>query len=207
MRLEHGRFEVELHQLSRGAGRPLLLLHGLYGSAADWGEGFGAWRGPVYALDFAGHGRSQSLKGGAYTPEILAGDVDAALRHIGGACLVGAGVGAYVAFLVAGARRDIVAGALLLPGRGLEGGGAVPDFEKTPRSIADLARPRDGCDPMVCALEHDIRPPDYAEAFARKAQRLILVEDGAPRPPWWHAARRVGRVETVASVAAGLARL
>lgn len=208
MRLEHGRVEVELHRLSNGTGRALLLLHELYGSAADWGEGFAAWPGPSYALDFAGHGRSQWLKGGAYTAEVLAGDVDVALRHVGEACLVGAGVGAYIALLVAAARRDLVAAALLLPGQGLEGGGAVPDFEKTPRSIADLARPMRGCDPMVCFLDQeDVRPIDYVEPFARQARRLILVEDGASRPPWWQAARIAGRAEIVAGVAAGLARL
>lgn len=207
MRLEHGRIEVELHQLSKGEGRALLLLHGLYGSAADWGEGFGSWPGPVFGLDFAGHGRSQWLKGGAYTPEILAGDVDVALRHVGNASLVGAGIGAYVALLVAAARRDVVAAALLLPGQGLDGGGATPDFERTPRSVADVARPRQGCDPMVCFLDDDVRPLDYAESFARKAPRLILVEDGTPRPPWWRAAREVAHAETVADVEAGLARL
>ena len=207
MRLEHGRIEVELHKLARGHGRALLLLHGLYGSAADWGEGFAPWPGPVYALDFAGHGRSHWVKGGAYMPETLAGDADAALRHIGEASLVGCGIGAYAALLVAAARRDLVDAALLLPGPGLDGGGAVPDFQARPQSVAELAVPRDGCDPMVAFLEHDVRPVDYAEAFAGKVRRLILLEDGTPRPPWWEAAREAGRALIVRDVAEGLARM
>jgi pimeloyl-ACP methyl ester carboxylesterase len=207
MRLNSGRIEVELHELSSGSGRALLLLHDLYGSAADWGEGFAPWPGPVYALDFAGHGRSQWIKGGAYTPEICAVDVDAALRQVGSACLVGAGIGAYVALLVGAARRDIVPSVLLLPGIGLEGGGPTPDFDGVPRSIGDLATPRQGCDPMVAFLEHDVRPSDYAAAFAAKVERLLLLDDGTPRPPWWNAARGVAGVQTVGDVADGLAKL
>ena len=207
MRLSSGRIEVELHELAEGSGRALLLLHGLYGSAAEWGEGFAPWPGPVYALDFAGHGRSQWIKGGAYTPEICAVDVDAALRKIGGACLVGAGIGAYVALLVGAARRDVVPSVLLLPGAGLDGGGPLPDFDAEARSVADLAVPRQGSDPMVAFLEHDVRPVDYAAAFAAGVTLLLLLEDGTPRPPWWNAARGVAGVQTVADVAEGLAKL
>jgi pimeloyl-ACP methyl ester carboxylesterase len=207
MRLAHSRLEIELHELSRGEGKPLLLLHQLYGTAADWSEGFASWRGPVHALDFAGHGRSQWVKGGAYTPEILAGDVDAALRHIGPAALVGAGIGAYVALLVAAARRDAVTAAVLLPGLGLDGRGAVPDFDEPSQSIADLAEPRSDCDPMVVFLERDIRPLDYVEPFARQAQRLVLVEDGTPRPSWWNVVRDVDDVRIASSLAEALDHL
>jgi len=208
MRLQHGRVELELHELAaRSQGQPLLLLHELYASGSSWGEGFAPWPGPVYALDFVGHGRSGWVKGGAYTPEILAADVDAALHHIGSAAIVGAGVGAYVALLVAGARRDRVAAALLLPGAGLAGGGPLPDFEREAKSVADLAVPRPSCDPMVTFLEHDVRPLDYVEAFAQKTRKLILLEDGGARPPWWETTRRAGATTSVADLAAGLGQL
>jgi pimeloyl-ACP methyl ester carboxylesterase len=207
MRIAQGRNELELHEIAAGEGRALLLLHALYGSSADWGEGQPSWPGPIYGLDFAGHGRSQWIRGGAYTPEILACNVDEALRCIGAAALAGAGVGAYVALLVAGARRDLVPASLLLPGAGLAGGGAWPSFEAEPRTLIDLAVPRDGCDRMACALEYDLRPLDYVAPFARRVRRLVLFEDGDARPPWWDAARRVAGAQVARSLGEAFAAL
>jgi len=112
------------------------------------------------------------------------------MAQIGPACLAGAGIGAYVTLLLAGARPDAVPGALLLPGAGLEGGGVAPDpaFDSLAR-WADLGPPLPGCDPAVRRLERDIRPPDYAEAFARGARRLLLAEGDFTQPPWWKAVR------------------
>jgi pimeloyl-ACP methyl ester carboxylesterase len=189
MRLQHGRVALELHELTRDDGTPLLLLHALYGSSGDWGEVPAAWDGPVYALDFSGHGRSEWMLGGAYYAEHLAGDADAALAHIGRAAIAGAGFGAYVALLLAGGRPDLVPAALLLPGAGLVGSGSVPDFTRPfPRiDPSDTTSPHD---PMVRVLDFEVRPVDYADAFARAARRLILLEDADPRPPWWEAARQ-----------------
>jgi pimeloyl-ACP methyl ester carboxylesterase len=193
MRITHGRIALELHELARREGPSLLLLHALFGNSEDWGEAPAAWPGRVYALDFSGHGRSDWLTGGSYYPELLAADVDAVLVHTGPALIAGDGLGAYVALLVAGARPDLVPAALLLPGAGLEGGGALPDFERDfpdveawMQQTAVVGR----CDPLVRMLDLLVRPADYAEAFARAARRLLLVEDGPPRPPWWEAARR-----------------
>jgi hypothetical protein len=93
--------------------------------------------------------------------------------------------------LLAGARRDAVSAAVLLPGRGLAGGGPWPDFEQ-PAFARFLATPPasgDGCDPRVHVLESDVRPLDYAERFAGAARRLLLAEDGSERPPWWETVR------------------
>ena len=186
--LRHGRVSIALHELRHASGTPLLCLHALGGSAADFRGAAALWPGPVFALDFAGHGSSDPLRGGAYYPEALAGDADAALAHVGAAHLAGAGVGAYVALLLAGGRPELVPGALLLPGAGLDGGGAEPDFAtETLESWNDLP-PLPGCDPAVRRLERDIRPPEYAASFALAARRLLLADDGAPRPPWWAAA-------------------
>jgi pimeloyl-ACP methyl ester carboxylesterase len=197
MRIQHGRVTLELHELVRRDGPALLLLHGLFGSSADWGEAPATWRGPVFALDFAGHGQSEWVAGGAYYPEMLAGDADAVLAHVGQAAVAGAGVGAYVALLVAGARHDVVPAALLLPGAGLAGGGALPDFHSEFPQFEVAARKAGECDPLVRILERDIRPVDYAEPFACAAHRLLLAEDGESRPPWWEAARRSPSAEVV----------
>lgn len=191
MQIRHGRITLELHELTRGPGLPLLLLHPLGSSTRDWGEAPAAWPGPVYGLDFSGHGQSEWIKGGGYYAELLAGDADAALMHIGRAALAGAGLGAYVALLLAGARAEHVPGALLLPGPGLAASGPAPDFD-TP--FPDLVTSGNGhavhgADPMICLLEHDVRPPDYAAGFGVAARALLLAEDGEPRPQWWEALR------------------
>jgi pimeloyl-ACP methyl ester carboxylesterase len=200
---------LALHPLREGAGRPLLCLHAVGGSARDFRDAAQRWPGPAFGLDFSGHGDSQPLRGGGYFPENLAGDADAALARIGPALLLGAGIGAYVALLLAGARPDAVAGALLLPGAGLEGGGAAPDpASNTLARWTDFAAPPPGCDPAVRRLERDIRPPEYAEAFARAARGLLLAEGDFPQPPWWQAIRSSGAASPApGDLEAGLARL
>lgn len=187
MRIEHARVSLALHELAQGPGPPLLLMHALFGSSGDWGA-VPRWPGSVYALDFCGHGDSEWLAAGGYTPELLAADADCALARIGRAALAGAGVGAYVALLLAGARPDVVPAALLLPGAGLAGGGAIPDFDAPGPGITDFARvshDNHACDPLVAVLDQDVRPVDYVEPFARTARKLLLVEDGTELPPWW----------------------
>jgi len=193
---------LELHELAQRSGPSLLLLHALFGSSADWGETLAAWPGAVYGLDFAGHGCSQWLTGGGYYPELLAGDVDAVLARIGPSAIAGVGLGAYVALLIAGARPDLVPAALLLPGAGLDGGGAEPDFHREFHAFepsrcggAESA----GCDPLVDTLAADIRPVDYTAELASAARHVLLAENGSPRPPWWEAVRRAPSAEVVAA--------
>lgn len=197
MRLLHGRVELDLRELQRGDGPRLLLLHGLWGSSADWGPEVEAWPGAVYALDLAGHGRSGRVGGGSYSPELFAGDADAALAHIGPACVAGQGLGAYVALLLAGGRPDQVSAALLLPGTGLEGGGPLPDY-LTPgvRSTPELEVPA-GSDPRLALCATDIRPLDYARTFGERARRLLLAENGSGRPAWWEELRGCAASERV----------
>jgi pimeloyl-ACP methyl ester carboxylesterase len=200
---------LALHALREAPGPALLCLHAVGGSAADFAAAAAAWPGRVYALDFSGHGRSEPLQSRAYYPEILAGDADAALAHVGPACLAGAGVGAYVALLVAGGRSDRVPAALLLPGAGLVGGGVEPDPEADTIGLwTDFGEPLPGCDPAVRRLERDLRPADYAEAFAQAARRLLLADGDFVRPPWWQAASRSpAAAPAPGDLAAGLARL
>jgi pimeloyl-ACP methyl ester carboxylesterase len=188
--LTHAHASIALHELAAGPGPTLLCLHGAGGSAQDF-AGLD-WSGRVLAIDFVGHGASARLSGGAYFPEVIALDADAALAHAGSAHLVGVGVGAYVAMMLAGARPERVPGALLLPGAGLDGGGELPDWTGERDSFASWRRFEpllSGCDPAVRRLERDIRPRDYARDFAVGARKLLLGEDGSSRPPWWQAVR------------------
>jgi pimeloyl-ACP methyl ester carboxylesterase len=162
-RLRQGRLELALHELRRGDGRPLLLLHGLGEQAPTTVPGAAvAWPGGVYALDFVGHGASTVPAGGGYTAEVLMADADAALAELGTATVVGRGLGAYIALLIAGARADLVHGAVLTDGPGLLGGGVGPSSIYLPPTSSWPEHP-DTPDPFALAeLSHDVRPADYA---------------------------------------------
>lgn len=186
--LRHNRVELALHRLRPADGPVLLVLHGL-GEAAPAAvpavaEG---WPGAVWALDFTGHGRSTVPEGGGYTAEVLMGDADVALSHLGRATVLGRGLGAYVALLLAGARPDAVRGAVLDDGPGLAGGGPVPGSPALVRVPDDAPRPPD---PFALAeLARDVRPPDYATGFVRQVTHLSDLDPGVAvgarlRPDW-----------------------
>ena len=59
IRLAHSKVELALHELRGGGGQPLLLLHGLgERSPKEIPLELSGWPGPLYALDFTGHGDS-----------------------------------------------------------------------------------------------------------------------------------------------------
>jgi pimeloyl-ACP methyl ester carboxylesterase len=201
MQLFHGRVPVEFHELKSAKGRPLLLLHALGSNAEAWPDEVLGWsEGPVYAIDFAGHGGSDPLRGGAYYPEHFLADADLALERLDEPCAVlGAGIGAYVALMLAGARPALVSGAYLLGGEGLDGVGSQPgnelsfdDVEGFELFIAENSkRYAVGTDPLVAQCAGDMRPKGYAAAFARASQPLLFSPNvGIDRPPpdWWLAA-------------------
>jgi pimeloyl-ACP methyl ester carboxylesterase len=209
-RIRNGRVEIVLHQRRAGAGPALLLLHTLGGASADWGDEVDGWPGPVFALDFTGHGESGWLRGGSYDIEPLLSDADLALKEIGSAALAGAGLGAWYAVILAGTRAENVPACLLAPGAGLAGGGPEPDpRDVRPRLPTEAeARAFTGPgDPYALALDREPRPPWFVEPFARAAERVLLVEDGGERPPWWAAVRACGAESAGADRAAGLAAL
>jgi len=108
----------------------LLSLHELGGSADDFRADIPAWPGPVFALDLSGHGRSGRVYGGGYYPELWVADADHALAALtreaiagkpGELVVLGRGLGAYVALLLAGGRPAEVRCAVLCDGAGLLG--------------------------------------------------------------------------------------
>lgn len=190
--LVHGRIELALHELKAdGGGKPLLALHGLgLRSPIQLPDDLAPWPGPVYALDFTGHGDSTIPKGGGYTPEMLIGDVDVALNHLGEATLVGRGLGAYVAMLTSGARADVVRGAILCDGPGIAGAGPQPGTPTVQRIDVDAPVPPD---PFAMAeLTRDVRPSDYAIDFVRLAYAKSPLSNpiavcAKARPEWLEA--------------------
>jgi pimeloyl-ACP methyl ester carboxylesterase len=196
--LTHVKVQLALHELRPGLGRPLLLLHGLGEQTPSGVPAFAAsWPGPVFGLDLTGHGGSSRAPGGGYTAEILMADVDAALAHLGAVTIVGRGLGAYVGLLIAGARPDLVIGAVLCDGPGLSGGGPAPQSPSvvapTPEALAASTTTSGLPDPFALVeLARDVRPGDYATTYARQALQFSSLD--APlaiaavvRPPWLEA--------------------
>lgn len=185
--LRHGRVRLALHELRAGEGRPLLLLHGLGEATVALPTWTATWPGPVMALDFTGHGASTVPRGGGYTAETLMGDADAALAHLGVATIVGRGLGAYVATMLAGARPGLVRGAVLVDGPGIVGGG---EDGPTPQAYFRLGEASVSPDPYALfELSRDLRPPDYATLFVRLAVAGSGLDEplavtATYRPPW-----------------------
>jgi pimeloyl-ACP methyl ester carboxylesterase len=189
--LTHNKVQLALHHLSEGhpdsATHGLLLLHGLGERSPEQVPSWAAaWSGPVYALDFTGHGASTVPKGGGYSAEILLADADAAVAALGTVTVVGRGLGAYIALLLAGARAHEVRGAVLCDGPGLAGGAVGP----TSQSF-HLLPPRDAPPDPYALLEmsQDLRPPDYATLFVRLAVEGSGLDEpitvaAIVRPPW-----------------------
>ena len=206
--LRHARVDLALHELRTGTGKPLLLLHGLgEASPEKVPASVEGWDGPVYALDFTGHGQSSMTVGGGYTPEILMADASTALDHLGTATLLGRGLGGYVALLTAGARAVDVNGTIICDGSGLLGGGPVPGSAVIVQAEVGAPTPPDPF--AIAELSHDVRPADYATSFVRQATHLSPLAEpicvcANSRPPWLEAVAAEPGVR-VTSVAAALA--
>ncbi|MEI2699757.1 MAG: alpha/beta hydrolase [Microthrixaceae bacterium] len=188
--VRHHRIDLALHLLSVGDdphARPLLLLHGLGEKTPESVPEVVSWLGPVYGLDFTGHGLSTVPVGGGYTSEILTGDVDAVLEGFGQVTILGRGLGAYIALMISAARPAQVVGAVLTDGPGLVGGGVYPgsSVNAYPEPNA-LAVP----DPFaLLELARDIRPPDYAQTYVRlfverSDLRRPITVSAVVRPAW-----------------------
>jgi len=212
-RLRHNRIELVLHHLAPGQGRPLLILHGLGDRAPRlrpaWTAG---WTGPVMALDFTGHGQSTVPRGGGYSSEVLMGDVDAALAYLGPSTVVGFGLGAYVALLIAGGRPDLVHGAVLNDGPGLTGGPTQPtSVSVLPPGLTSTGTVHTPDPWALLDLALDLRPPDYATAFVRLAMAASGFDEPltvvcASSAPWLDAVRAEPGVASETDLAAAVAR-
>ncbi len=193
--LTHAKVRLALHTLRDAAGPRLLVLHELGGASPQaLPAELAAWPGAVYALDFTGHGASTLPRGGGYTSETLMADADAALAALGPCALVGYGLGAYVALLLAGARPREMRGAILCDGAGLAGGGAAPGASRVlvlaDESGAPEPKPPDPF--ALLELGSEVRPPDYAAVFARQAGSgsglpAAIHVCARERPPWLEA--------------------
>ena len=113
--------------------------------------------------------------------------------RLGPATVLGRGLGAYVALLLAGARPDLVWGAILFDGAGILGGGNGPGSPLVSAVDPDALAPPDPF--AVVELARDLRPPDYATSFARLATQASPLEQpiavaAVNRPEWLEAVVR-----------------
>lgn len=205
--LRHAKVDLALHELRAAPGPVLLLLHGLGERSPRSVPAVAAtWPGAVHALDLTGHGASTVPTGGGYTCEVLMADADAALAQLGPTTILGRGLGAYIALLLAGARPSEVRGAVIDDGPGLFGGPSAPASPSVVQLAPDT--PRAAPDPYALVeLTRDVRPADYAASFARQAAHLSGLEHPVSiaakgRPPWLEAAAEVVGVRELEVVAA-----
>ena len=178
---------------------PLLLLHGLGDSAADWdgvAPAFGGhWR--VYAPDLRGHGRSD--RPGDYSVELMEADVLAFLDalRLDRVDLIGHSMGGLVGYLLAGDHPERV-GRLIL-----EDVAALRPRERGAPERPDGELPFDW--EMVVAIRRQIDNPDpgWLERPGRITARTLVIGGGAGShvPQDWVAelARRIpgARIETI----------
>ena len=98
-----------IHVIERGAGRPLLLIHGITLQACIWSPQLHllADRYRVLAVDVRGHGRSSAGTGG-YGRRVAAGDVATVLEHfdLHDAVVVGHSMGGMIVMEFAGEHRE-----------------------------------------------------------------------------------------------------
>ena len=193
-KLQHNRVTLALHKVRDGNGRPLLLLHGLGEDASRVSHIPLQWAGPIYALDFTGHGQSTVPHGGGYNAEILMADADIALRHIGEpVTILGRGLGGYIGFLIACGRASLVRGLLIIHGPGLAGGSSNTVSTTELASVGkNSGRTPDPW--ALIELSRDARPPSYTTTFARLAVNGSGIQEPIAvackvSPPWVEAIR------------------
>jgi pimeloyl-ACP methyl ester carboxylesterase len=114
---------VPLRYYVRGAGKPIVLVHGLGGAATNWAEVASplASRHRVIVVDLPGHADSPPLPAPATMAQF--GDrVGAVIDHeaLGPALLVGHSLGAVVVVRLAARRPAAVRGLVLAAGAGIE---------------------------------------------------------------------------------------
>jgi len=109
---------MHLHTVRRGAGAPIVFLHGLGASTETWASCMDALadRYEVIAVDLPGHGASPVPEDPAvYSRDGALRDIDEVLASLGApAVLVGHSLGGYLALAHAATRPGVVCGIVVL---------------------------------------------------------------------------------------------
>lgn len=109
---------MQLNTIQRGAGAPIVFIHGLGTAATTWDACASALadRFTTVAVDLPGHGDSPSPEGTeAFTRDAALADIDLVLAELDGpAVLVGHSLGGYLALAHAATRPDATRGIVVL---------------------------------------------------------------------------------------------
>jgi pimeloyl-ACP methyl ester carboxylesterase len=128
--------DARLHFVIKGAGRPVVLIHGNPGSCQDWGRLYGplASRYCGFAFDRPGHGHSDRPNHRPITVDVQAEMLHATLKElkVDDPILVGHSWGGALAVAYALAYPDEVGGAVLLAPAVYEGDDGVSFLTKLP---------------------------------------------------------------------------
>jgi 2-succinyl-6-hydroxy-2,4-cyclohexadiene-1-carboxylate synthase len=182
---------LEFHVEERGAGAPLVLLHGFTGSSESWWPVMDQLAGHrrVIAVDLVGHGRSDAPNdSGRYAFELALDDlaVIAASRGLGRATWLGYSMGGRLALGLA-AQYPALVSALILES-------ASPGLA----DAAERARRRNDDGNLARRIEED-----GVEAFVAEWERLPLWDSQQSLPATTRERQRALRL---ANRAAGLAK-
>jgi pimeloyl-ACP methyl ester carboxylesterase len=173
-----------------GAGRPILLLHGLMGCAATWTEvaGWLTAHGHVLGLDARGHGRSEAR--GPWTTARLAADVAEMLDGTGPAVVIGHSMGGLHGLVAAARRPDLVC-ALVVEDMAVDFRGADADAARA--WFGALPQPFPSLEAVREAFGHP--RPEFGEYMVRCVEQ---------RADGWHL---LSSIDDVVEVAAEWARV
>ncbi|MFP3582621.1 alpha/beta hydrolase [Paraburkholderia sp. SIMBA_055] len=159
-----------------GTGKNVMFLHGWTCDSHDW-----SWQLPLFesryrvvAVDLRGHGRSELMPPGAYTPANYVADIEAfiATRYPGQKfVLVGHSMGGQIAARLAAKRPDLVSAVVSVDGALGFSGAAAELFAKTTH---DLNASDPGIVvPALFQLVYDrITEPAFKRWHARRVQGM-----------------------------------
>jgi pimeloyl-ACP methyl ester carboxylesterase len=197
---DHGRAKstfikvdgANLHFVIKGAGRPVVLIHGNPGSCQDWSRLYIpiSERFRAYAFDRPGHGHSQRPNHRDITVEVQAEMLHAALAQLNVArpIIVGHSWGGSLALAYALQFPEAISGVVLLAPAAYESDDGVSFLSKIPAwpVIGDIVNLI--FTPLLAAW---LVRTDIAKAFApdpvpQKYLRHVLAEWTRPRKVKWY---------------------
>jgi pimeloyl-ACP methyl ester carboxylesterase len=170
------RSTAKLFATEAGTGKNVMLLHGWTCDSHDW-----SWQLPsleskyrVVAADLRGHGRSEVMPSGAYTPADYVADVEALIstkypgqRFI----IVGHSMGGQIAARLAAKRPDLVGAVVSIDGALGFSGDAAQLFAKTTDDL-DLGDPGVVVPALFQLVYDPATDPAYKRWHARRVQGM-----------------------------------
>lgn len=179
---------AKLFYTEAGKGRNLMLLHGWTCDSHDWSFQLPVLesRYRVVAPDLRGHGRSEVMPQGAYTPDDYASDIEALIstRYPGQTFIVaGHSMGGQIAARLAAKRPDLVSAVISVDGALGFDGDAAKLFDKATETLRTTADPAATASALFRLAYDATTDPALKRWHARRAQGTpahVVRESWAP---------------------------